>query len=268
MERCRPFLEADIAPLLDLAKREGWISGRREFEFLLNSYPQGCLVWQESGAVLGYLTSIRYGKSGWIGNLLVHPGARRQGVGRGLMERAVAALLKSGVETVWLTASQQGAGLYQKIGFVPIDSVQRWSGKGAPNQQQAPHPLEIEFVRAVDRVGWGDRRETLLQETCGLGRLHTSSGGFICCQEWEHGTQVGPWGCLVSAQAGRLFEQALSGGEGAVFLDVPAGNSAAQALLSQRGFTVQGSSLLMYLGERPLYQPGSIYALASMGSMG
>jgi hypothetical protein len=24
----------------------------------------------------------------------------------------------------------------------------------------------------------------------------------------------------------------------------------------------------MYLGVRPLYQPGSIYALASMGSMG
>jgi ribosomal protein S18 acetylase RimI-like enzyme len=268
MAGCRPFLEADIEPFLALAGQEGWISARWELEFLLRSFPQGCFVWREAGEAHGYLTSVRYGRSGWIGNLLVHPEARRHGIGRGLMERAVIALLQSGVETVWLTASSDGAGLYQKLGFVVTDSINRWTGTAALNPQFKPEPLDIESVRAVDRVGWGDRRETRLQETCARGRLGTSSGGFICCQEWNIGTQIGPWGCLIGSQAGQLLDQALVEGDGHVFLDVPAGNFAATELLGKRGFSIKGSTLLMYLGDQPLYQPGSIYALASMGSMG
>jgi len=268
MAGCQPFSEEDVTPFLALAAREGWICGRWEFEFLLRSFPQGCLVWREAGEALGYLTCARYGRSGWIGNLLVHPDARRHGIGRGLMERAVSALLKGGVETIWLTASQDGVGLYRKLGFAPIDGINRWTGRAVLNLGRTTVPLDLESVRAVDRVGWGDRREALLQETCGRGRLHTSSGGFICCQDWSTGTQIGPWGCLIGTQAGQLFDHALTEGDGDVFLDVPAGNFAATALLSQRGFTVKGSNTLMYLGDQPLYQPGSIYALASMGSMG
>ena len=112
------------------------------------------------------------------------------------------------------------------------------------------------------------RSETLLLETCGSGHLRTSSGGFICCRQSSGGTQIGPWGCLIGTQAGDLFDQVLTLGTDNVFLDVPAGNFAAASLLSQRGFSIKGSTLLMYLGDLPLYQPGSIYALASMGSMG
>ena len=268
MTGCQRFREADIAPFLSLAGREGWISEAWEFEFLLRSFPRGCFVWREGGEARGYITSIRYGKSGWIGNLLVHPGARRHGIGRGLMELSVSALLKSGAETLWLTASEEGAGIYQKLGFVPIDSINRWTGKAALNWEFKPDPLDIESVRAVDRVGWGDRRETLLHQTCGRGRLHTSSGGFICCQELGNGMQIGPWGCLIGAQAGQLLDRVLTAGDTDVFLDVPAGNLAAAALLSQRGYAIKSSTLLMYLGDQPLYHPGSIYALASMGSMG
>lgn len=268
MTGCTPFSEAEIAPFLALAKGEGWICERWELEFLLAGFPQGCFVRREEETALGYVTAIRHGRSGWVGNLLVHPDARRRGIGRELMERAVSALLAGGVETVWLTASEQGAGLYRKLGFVPIDSINRWSRKGALNRTHRCETLEIESVRSVDRVGWGDRRERLLQATCGRGRLHTSSGGFIGCQESSFGTQIGPWGCLIAAQAAELLDRVLTEGDEDVFLDVPAGNFTAAALLGERGFTVKGSSLLMYLGDDPLYQPGSIYALASMGSMG
>ena len=268
MAGCQPFLEEDIAPFLAMSAQEGWVSDLWELDFLLRCFPQGSFVWRDAGEALGHVTSIRYGKSGWIGNLLVHPGARRHGIGRGLVERAISTLLKNGVETVWLTASQDGAGLYQKLGFAPIDSINRWTGKAALNQDLKPAALDIESVRAVDRVGWGDRREQLLQETCGRGRLHTSSGGFICCQHWSSGIQIGPWGCLIGTQAGQLLDQVLAKGRDDIFLDVPAGNFSAGSLLSQRGFSIKGSTLLMYLGDRPLYQPGTIYALASMGSMG
>lgn len=268
MTACGPFLHSDISSFLELAQDEGWISGRWEFEFLLRSFPQGCFVWREGGEALGFLSSVKHGKSGWIGNLLVRPEARRHGIGRALMERAVSALLKSGVETIWLTASEEGAGLYHKLGFAVIDSVQRWTGCAALNDAACPDPLDLESVRAVDRVGWGDRRESLLEVTCSRGRLHASSGGFICGQQWDDALQIGPWGCLIHSQAAQLMDQLLVAGEGKVFLDVPAGNFSANDLLLRRGFAVKGGALLMYLGHHPLYQPGNIFALASMGSMG
>jgi len=62
MEACHPFIEADIAPFLELAGREGWISGRWEFEFLLHSFPEGCFTFRENGSTLAYITSVKYGR--------------------------------------------------------------------------------------------------------------------------------------------------------------------------------------------------------------
>ena len=264
-----PFVDADIAPFLAMAKGEDWICNREELAFLLQNFPQGCLVYREQGRSPGYITSIKYGGSGWIGNLLVHPDARRRGIGRTLMEHGIDALLKSGVETVWLTASAKGAGLYRKLGFLQIDSVDRWIGKGGITPQ-APKPVQLDFdsVREVDRAGWGAPRDALLHAACGWGRLYSGSGGFLCCQAQEDGTQIGPWGCSSGSQAGELLDQALAGSDGPVFLDVPAGNLEAALLLVKRGFEIKGSSTLMYLGAKPRYQPEKIFALASMGSMG
>ena len=263
-----PFFETDLDPFLALAKEEGWICDRWEFEFLLENFPQGCFVCREKGTALGYITSVKYGKSGWIGNLLVHPDARRRGIGRWLMESAVAGLLRSGVETVWLTASADGAGLYRKLGFLTIDSIDRWAGEGGGECGTHPVGFDGAAIVEVDRAGWGDRRDSLLQVTSGRGRVYGSSEGFLCCQQWEDGVQIGPWGCLSGSLAKGLLEQALSRIAGRVFLDVPTGNLAAASLLVKKGFDIKGNNLLMYLGTKPLYRPDRVFALASMGSMG
>jgi ribosomal protein S18 acetylase RimI-like enzyme len=262
------FLEEDIAPFLAMAQEEGWICDLWEFLFLLKNFPEGCFVYREGERALGYITSVKYGKSGWIGNLLVDPQARSRGIGRALKEQTVATLLKHGVETVWLTASEKGAGLYQKLGFMPIDSIFRWIGKGTAEKPQNPVEMDLESLRVVDGAGWGDRRDSLLEVTCRRGRIYSSPGGYICCQPWQNGLQIGPWGCLIPPQAEQLLDQALSGAGKKVFLDVPAGNQTAIALLLEKGFEVKGSSTLMYLGADPSYQADKVFALASMGSMG
>jgi ribosomal protein S18 acetylase RimI-like enzyme len=263
-----PFLEEDISPFLALAREEGWICDLWEFLFLLKSFPEGCFVYREGNSTLGYITSVRYGKSGWIGNLLVEPQARSRGIGRRLMEQTVATLLKHGVETVWLTASEQGAGLYQRLGFKTIDTIFRWTGKGTVARPVEPAAPDFESMRVVDQVGWGDRRDSLLEVTCSRGRIYSGTDGYLCCQPWQNGMQIGPWGCLSPPQAEQLFDQALSGAGKRVFLDVPAGNPMAIALLIEKGFEVKGSNALMYLGADPQYRPEKVFALASMGSMG
>lgn len=263
-----PFKSEDIGPFLALAHETGWICEPWEFEFLLQTFPQGCWAWRENGVTAGCVTSIRHGKSGWVGNLLVQQEFRRRGIGRVLMEQAVVALLKEGVETVWLTASADGAGLYRKLGFVEIDTICRWEGRGKVNGPGNRSELDREAVRGIDRVGWGDKRDLLLKISLDQGGLFTSSGGFLCCRRWKNGVQLGPWGCLIPSQAAPLLDKAITKGKEKIFLDVPAGNYAATSLLKEKGFEVRGTNLLMYLGAEPQYQPGSIYALASMGSMG
>jgi ribosomal protein S18 acetylase RimI-like enzyme len=263
-----PFVAGDIPHFLSLARSEGWICDRWEFDFLLATFPQGCLVWREQGKTLGYITSVRYARSGWIGNLLVRSEARRRGIGRELMEATVAILLAEGVETVWLTASEKGAGLYRKLGFTAIDTIYRWSGKGGGRSRAEAAPSELDLVTTVDAHGWGDRRDALINVTCGRGRIYRSTAGFICCQEWQYGVQIGPWGCAKQSEAHDLLHQALGCAGKRVFLDVPAGNQAATALLQHAGFAAKGSNLLMYLGAEPEYRPSIIYALGSMGSMG
>lgn len=265
--RIDPFTEGDIGPFLALAEAEGWLCDRWEFAFLLQQFPQGCLVMRGEGGAIAYITSVAYGKCGWIGNLIVQPEARRQGVGRLMMKAAVSALLQSGVETVWLTASEQGAGLYRELGFTEIDRINRWSGRAGFNLKQRL-VVDEESLWALDEAGWGERREALLKAVLHRGTHYSVTGGFLCCQKWQSGIQLGPWGCQSRAEAGQLLDQVLTDGYERVFLDVPAANLAAGSLLVQRGLTLAGSTLLMYYGSPPAYRPATIFALATMGSSG
>lgn len=261
------FTEADIDPFLALAEGEGWLCDRWEFSFLLQQFPQGCLVLRKEEKAIAYITSIAYGKSGWIGNLVVRPETRRKGMGRAMMQGALSALLHSGVETIWLTASEQGAGLYRKFGFNEIDRINRWTGRAglSPGPLQA---IDEEPLLAVDQAGWGERREQLLKAVLNRGTLYSVPGGFLCCQKWKDAIQLGPWGCQSRIEARELLNDALCEGYQKVFLDVPEANLAAGSLLVQRGLTLAGSSLLMYYGRPPAYRPEKIFALATMGSSG
>ncbi|TSK07994.1 MAG: GNAT family N-acetyltransferase [Geobacter sp.] len=264
-----PFRNEDIAPFIALATAEGWICGEWELKFLLQSFPQGCLVKRDGSEVLGYVTSLRHAESAWIGNLLVAPQHRRRGIGVELMHGAIDALLHAGVKTVWLTASAKGVDLYRKLGFVTIDSINRWVGEGGVVRTPfSAAPIDRRVIGKVDAYGWGDRREALLQVTSSRGRVFCGDSSFLCTQHWEGGMQVGPWGALGDEQAAALFELALCSTAEPIFLDVPAGNVAAASLLARKGFSIRGNNALMYLGAVPAYHPQGVYALASMGSMG
>ncbi len=264
-----PFRNDDIATFIAMATAEGWICGEWELKFLLQTFPEGCLVKREGNEVLGYVTSVRHDESGWIGNLLVARQHRRRGIGMELMHGAIDALLCAGVKTVWLTASAKGVDLYRKLGFVTVDSINRWVGEGgAVYTPFFAAPVEREVIAEVDAYGWGDRREALLQVTSSRGRVFCGESSFLCTQHWEGGMQVGPWGALGDEQAAALFELALGSTGEPIFLDVPAGNVAAASLLARKGFSIRSNNALMYLGVVPAYLPQSVYALASMGSMG
>lgn len=264
------FRHTDMEQFLEMADEEGWICDRWELEFLLPAFPAGCLAWRDGSRPIAFVTAIKYGRSGWIGNLIVSPLLRGQGTGSALMRAALAALEAAGTETVWLTASEAGRPIYEKLGFLAVDTVYRWRGRGVAGSMELRNVPDLAAVKAIDRAGWGDYRDAIFPPLDGKGELFSASDGFLCRNSYDGGVQLGPWGCLTPETARRLLEQALhSAGEAAAtFLDMPGNNREGAKLLSLSGFGIAGNTLLMYRGKRPAYRPELIYGLASMGSFG
>ena len=263
------FGEDDIEGFLALADAEGWICGRWEFEFLFRAFPRGCLVARDDGAPVGYVTAVKYGASGWVGNLLVRKECRGRGIGTALMKKALAALDEAGTGTVWLTASRDGKPIYESLGFTAVDVVNRWIGEGhcgTPPSREAPLR---DAILAIDCAGWGDRRDLLIDVVAGRGAVRGARDAFLVSQPCADGVQLGPWGGA-DRDALLLLDDALTGaGRGTrVFLDAPIRNTAQTSLLLRMGFAIRGSTVLMCRGETPTYAPERVFALASMGSMG
>jgi len=270
-----PFLEDDIAPFLRLAAAENWVAEAWEFEFLLSTFSQGCLVARsDDGEAIGFVTSVRHERSGWIGNLIVEGGYRGQGVGERLFTHALEALRSAGVETFWLTASKSGQSLYEKHGFRGVDTIIRWVGTG--RQRHAVHDHQGEWnsssasVSGIDCQAWGDRRDRLLMATVARGQLLLEETGFAVIQPCGTARQCGPFTALESGTAERVFDAVLRtiplGSK--MYLDAPASNRTALRMFNRRGLRIAGTTELMYAGERPDYRPELLYGLATMGSCG
>lgn len=262
------FRHEDLDAFLALAGAEGWICDRWEFDFLLRVFPAGCLAARRGGVPVGFVTSIRYDASGWIGNLIVPGEHRGQGIGTALMKRVLTVLADAGAETVWLTASRAGKPIYEGLGFAAVDVVHRWVGEGCGGEAPARDIVLRSEILEMDRGGWGDRRDAIIDAVAARGRLFATRGGFLFSQPCADGVQLGPWGG--SGTSVLLLDDALAAlhpGQ-RVFLDVPIRNTGQTALLLGKGFSIRGSTLLMYRGTTPAYAPERVFALASMGSLG
>ena len=264
-----PFRHAYIDAFLRSAAAEGWITAQAELEFLLKACPDGCLVQLSEGMPVAFITALRYEHSAWIGNLLVMPGFRRQGLGRALMEEVLRRLEASGTETVWLTASADGAGLYRSLGFLQIDRVQRWRGVGV-GTAITTRPVSPAAAVCIDSLGWGDCRRLIFTAVPESDSFFMTEEAFLVKTAMVGGLHIGPWGAASPMAAAAFLETALSGAGTPVefFLDSPEKNRAAGEILAASGFTVCGSTLLMFKGRVPNYRPEYVYSLASMGSYG
>jgi len=263
------FRDNDREEFLRLAAEEGWISDRWELEFLRRSFPQGCLVKRRQELPAAFVTALSHDRSGWIGNLLVHPELRRKGTGAQLLAGALSALEAAGVVTVWLTASESGKALYQRLGFREIDRIERWIGGGfAVTMPPERHEIS-KVLKELDRAGWGDRRELLLTSLAEEGEMTVGEDAFLMTRKIAGMRQIGPWGGN-SQRAIDLFQRHLTPdrGDERICLDVPWKNRLIGRFLEQQGMKKSGSTILMYRGESPAYRPELIGACASMGSMG
>ena len=98
---------------------------RRQIEHDINTNPTGIFVAEIDGTAAGYITThIDHDtKIGTIPNLAVLPALQKQGIGRALIDRALAYFREQGMELArieTLASNAAGQQLYPSFGFVEV----------------------------------------------------------------------------------------------------------------------------------------------------
>ena len=275
----RFFHENDIGFALAQTNREGWDCTAATFALHLAHDGDGCFVAEVDGKQAGMVTSTRYRRTGWIGNLIVPPERRGLGIGSRLMEQAIRHLEHAGIATIRLEADPMGVNIYRRLGFRDEFESPRFrcEPRSTPGARTWPPLLEadLEAVAAFDEPRFGEDRSGLLR-LLHVGALTSwrtpESGklaGYLMAQPAAAGARLGPWVASDVGVAGELLDAALGCfGDGAVILAVPGPNVACRELLASRGFFETPSSLRMVRGpDVGRGQPENVYALAT-GAVG
>lgn len=92
----------------------------------LERNPRTSFVAVEDGRVVGCIMAGHDGRRGYIYHTAVHPNRRRQGIGHGLVEAALAALRREGISKVALVAfarNEAGNAFWEQEGFTLRDDL-------------------------------------------------------------------------------------------------------------------------------------------------
>ncbi len=82
--------------------------------------PDTCFVAMEQGYIIGAILTGHDGRRGYISHTAVSPAYQRQGIGKQLVEAALNALKKQGINKVNLVAfanNEKGNAFWEKMGF-------------------------------------------------------------------------------------------------------------------------------------------------------
>jgi GNAT superfamily N-acetyltransferase len=257
MVHIRPLTAADLPLGLHLSRQAGWNQTEADWRRALALEPDGCFVAELDGTPVGTTTLCLFGPVAWVAMVLVDASWRGRGVGRALLEHALA-YLEGRAPSVRLDATPLGEPLYRKLGFAPQFALERWAGEPRPGTARLG-------VGRVGTEGWQslleldaavthtERRKFLLRlllEAPGEVRAFRRGrdpGGWMTARVGYNATQLGP--CVADAEAGPpLLADALARHAGRpVYLDVPEGHPAGR-IAREAGLTVQRRLLRMVRG--------------------
>jgi GNAT superfamily N-acetyltransferase len=121
-------LDAGRVHLL-LTEHAYWAAGRgREVQDAAIAGSRSYAVYHRpSGALVAYARAVTDGATfAWLADVVVDPVHRGRGLGTAVVAGAVADLETLGLKRIVLKASDDGRGLYEHLGFAPLDDPAPW----------------------------------------------------------------------------------------------------------------------------------------------
>lgn len=162
----------------------------------------GTVMWWRYGAIQAR-----------VGMVIVHPKLQRAGLGRQLMS---ACLERLDAPSCMLNATAAGEGLYRRLGFVPVETIEQYQGIAIGQQAATANPLvrpasvsDLGAIAAMDRHAIGAPRDHVLRELSRIGEVVVAEGeggvqGAAFCRRFGRGHIIGPLIAANGTIAGEL----------------------------------------------------------------
>lgn len=198
---CAAFEPKHLGDALALSRQAQWPHRLEDWSLLLSLSRGLVAVDAGSGRLVGTVLTTPYGEdAATINMVIVDEGWRGQGLGRRLMDEAMA--LADG-RPLRLVATSEGLPLYEKLGFRQVGTVLQHQGEAGPvppvaAEDVAPAGTEdLAEIAALDRQAFGADRRLLLERIAGVGSftlLHRNGvpAGFAALRDFGRGQVVGP----------------------------------------------------------------------------
>ncbi|MEO8246851.1 MAG: GNAT family N-acetyltransferase [Chloroflexota bacterium] len=239
----------------------------------------------DGDGVAGMGSGISYGRLGVVGNMVVAPSRRREGIGSAILGEVLGFLDERGVERVELFATPAGRPLYERHGFtgqepgtlaeIPVaaGALLREEGHTVVHTSE---PAALARLAAYDGPRFGGDRSPILaaaladpaRSTIVATRVGVLVGYAVVRDE---GTRLGPWLADDTRAAAALLRATLDARppelDAPVLAMMPAENASGRAWLAGIGARLSGSDGRMARGPAVPRRLEAVYGNA-VGALG
>ncbi|MDB5339402.1 MAG: putative acyltransferase [Planctomycetaceae bacterium] len=271
---------SDVPSALQLTVQAGWNQTPGDWLRMIELEPNGCLVAEVDGKLIGTTVCCTFDEIAWLALVLVDTSFRERGIGRRLVQAGLKYADDSGVRTVRLDATPLGRPVYERLGFQPQFELSRWGGiptgavvaSSMPQIDMGTSVSDYELLFELEKQAIGTNRKKLLQRLFAESPPTTVWNGgqvtsFLTRRPGRLSTQIGP-GIGSREECSQLLEGELVAALGRpVIVDIPIDRGDLNAVAERAGLTVQRTLLRMYRGES-VVENASLFQISSGAELG
>lgn len=267
----RPMAREDRTLVHAWAAQEGWNPGNSDADILATLDSNGLLLCTVDGKAAGCIGASAYSHTyGFIGLYIVQPEYRGQGVGAALWRAAFNHL---GKRNIAIDGDPGHRSNYEAYGFKPVHGIRRFQGRGGGHRPVDAVDLRVfSFERVVHYDGevFGAERPIFLDRwthqdgATSVGVINTRGviAGYGTVRPCKQGFRIGPLFANRPEDASHMMDALLAAvSDQPVFMDVPANNPDALAVMDAHNFAPIFETERLYTGGRPVGDPKRTYAL-------
>lgn len=167
----RTATEADLPAIRALRREVGWQVSEWALHDAMHAPHAALLALEDEARLVAIGSGIAYGRLGMVGNMIVAPDRRREGLGSQMLRAVVDFLEADGAERIELFATPDGRPLYERFGFGPMPpGALIWLDMASAPRTDAAAPAvgaamaaHLDDLAAYDLPRFGGDRSAILR---------------------------------------------------------------------------------------------------------